>query len=1131
MFSGVLIRVVVVLSIDKMDPTSLSLLIGENATIKCTLSDANSSRIWFYEERSRRRIQQPSDDIQILDPFTAILTIRNAEEQKGRYQCKIQAQAIGVSEVYVGTKPTNVTDFKCKVYDYEYMECSFTRPKNMLLTQYELQYGTSDDKEKKTQSEDRCQVEERYRVCLLQDGDDNKFYCNITDRYFPVRNLYVFKLTARNDKGKNEQCFRIHNDEIVVPAAIEFNINNITSDSVMLKWKKHNVGYYPRNLKYRINLRDNRTNEDKDEYVNWNRSAIIKNLKAYWPYAIKIQAKSMAVDDDDDTMWSEATEKYFNTSQRKPDRAPKLPLGSFYIYNTETQLRLYWEQLEESEQNGPEFHYIINEINEDDIIINTTRTNDTTIAFPYNNNHIRTFNIKSANILGESEESNSILVYPSGNSNYLERQYVLNENSIAKIYHNKSYTLSWSPPQNIKDLLNYTVFWCLPKIELPNQCKGPIHFKYINKNEINFTTEPKDRSLNLAISANYPYFNKGMQWAQCSGDVSSELMKMEIEVSAVNDSAILVKWNSGSVCASILKGYNLRYWLPNEQGAKDNNNATIDLLREKQEHRNYTITNLRPYTEVCLSMFMYSPTKQGHNSDTKCIKTKQAAPSAPRNLNLVTGSITSKSALIKWEPPAIRNGELTMRKSAYDAFDKTITSINQTFYTLTSLNSYSNYEVYVTAHTVDESKPSNRINISTLIGIPSNPCNVNITENDGLITWDPPMLPSGRLELYVVALIRSSNDSSEIIESISLTKERSCRFRIPECYSAYYSYSLKVRAVNIAADMEYDHEIEPMSRNLTLDGGQIKKKFCIPDQEENDEIYDKFWFSDNTKFYFASPWTYSPRVYKCTSTPIFAYIVAIIMLGFLLGLISYWLRSKYREMKDIEVILPEALVDQVSKYKFGNNSLSQSNATDVSAACKKEIHTQISRNNDCLVNFNQKENHQLLSNMFNGSTNVLTSLSSDNSGEKEEIENNEELTDEQQSYETTNEELSSNSSSIPRTDCSYDERSILQNTVENTNKNFGIQVSGQDATDDEIEDFNQTVTTDLEIPRILPMSTGGYVTPNTLLLASNLNTTERPTVISMQTSNALPNMKNGYIQTSAVKQLMLNINIVHVFVA
>lgn len=44
------------------------------------------------------------------------------------------------------------------------------------------------------------------------------------------------------------------------------------------------------------------------------------------------------------------------------------------------------------------------------------------------------------------------------------------------------------------------------------------------------------------------------------------------------------------------------------------------------------------------------------------------APSAPRNLNLLTTSVTSKSALIRWEPPAIRNGELTIYTIYWQVF-------------------------------------------------------------------------------------------------------------------------------------------------------------------------------------------------------------------------------------------------------------------------------------------------------------------------------------------------------------------------------------------------------------------------------------------------------------------------------
>ena len=114
-----------------------------------------------------------------------------------------------------------------------------------------------------------------------------------------------------------------------------------------------------------------------------------------------------------------------------------------------------------------------------------------------------------------------------------------------------------------------------------------------------------------------------MQWARCSGDVSSELMKMELEVSALNESAILVKWSSGSVCASILKGYNLTYCQASDDGNCVKPEIEKVLLKnELHEIRNHTISNLPPYTNICLHMVMYSASKHGRNSDKNCIRTK-----------------------------------------------------------------------------------------------------------------------------------------------------------------------------------------------------------------------------------------------------------------------------------------------------------------------------------------------------------------------------------------------------------------------------------------------------------------------------------------------------------------------------
>lgn len=48
-----------------MDPKSLSILIGDNANITCRLAKPNSSEIWFFEEKSRHSIKQPSDQIKV----------------------------------------------------------------------------------------------------------------------------------------------------------------------------------------------------------------------------------------------------------------------------------------------------------------------------------------------------------------------------------------------------------------------------------------------------------------------------------------------------------------------------------------------------------------------------------------------------------------------------------------------------------------------------------------------------------------------------------------------------------------------------------------------------------------------------------------------------------------------------------------------------------------------------------------------------------------------------------------------------------------------------------------------------------------------------------------------------------
>ncbi|XP_037805677.1 cytokine receptor-like [Lucilia sericata] len=1097
-YTGVMTAAASTKSPGEMKPESLSILIGGSANITCRLSKPLSSDIWFLEEKTKWPIKQPSDKIKIIDSYTAVLMIQNAVEQNSRYQCKVGEHAIGESELFVGTKPQNVTDFSCISYDYEYMECSFTRPKNMIFTSFDLEY----------------RLDSSIHRCNCEDEKNHKLKCNVTD-YLPMREKYVFTLKGTNDVGENIQTFTINNHKIVIPSAVDIVQRNITSHSIALSLEKLKISYYiEKGLTYDIQIRDNNSNWQTPqmgdlECQNGTCNIIISNLYAFWLYWIKVRVKSNAVNNDD--FWSKENIISFRTKSERPHRAPEAPLGSFYIDSSDTELRLYWEQMPEHEHNGPGFHYIVNETNGNGDVMLSTKTKESSLTLAWKNESMQTFIIKSANDNGESIYHNVIRVYRSASS-----RYELNENNIAKVYHNSSYTLSWRPPPNVAELLNYTVFWCLPKIELPNQCRGPISYKYLDKDATNFTTEPKDRSLNLAISANYPHYNKGMQWARCSGDVSSELMKMELEVNALNESAVLVKWSSGSVCASILKGYNLTYCQASLDDKCVTSEITVELLREEKEYRNYTISDLPAYTKVCLNMFMYSSSKQGRISDRNCVRTKQMAPSPPKHIRYIKNKVTSKSAEIHWSPPDLNNGILShysiyWRKYPDQTFEKNTTSIDQTSYNLTGLSSYSNYEVYVTAHTIEESVPSRRINFTTLIGIPSGPRNLN-SSKDGVISWDQPDLPSGRHIFYVVALTWKDENSNTVYERVSIVRGRSCRFNNP-CLNSKKEYTLRVRAVNVGEKEEVDREIVAMNKDAILAGAPIDEDFCQLEANEYENFFEAktvpIFHNDNRQFYFASPWINDKRIITCSGiSEALIYALALIIVFIFAAYISCWIRNKIINMKNIKVVLPVGLVPDYNPR----------NGSELGSTTKKEFHSDISRSNDCLVSYGHKENHNLITNFHSGSSNALSSLSSTNSSNDHQKE---EQIGEHPSLETTNEELSSNSSSTTNSNHPYHDHHQIKR-LSSIDSNNTIPASGCEEEEEGEEEDNDEINSkeNENVQNFTSQPYNGYVTHNSQLLASILNASDRNVSTAPHFNSTFPTMTNdGYIQPSAAKQL------------
>lgn len=87
------------------------------------------------------------------------------------------------------------------------------------------------------------------------------------------------------------------------------------------------------------------------------------------------------------------------------------------------------------------------------------------------------FHIRSKNHLGESSEASRLIVYPTHQHNRKE----FSPQNIHNIYHdnNRSYTLIWSKPNNLTDLMGYTVFWCYRKRILLNECKVSLFCCYV----------------------------------------------------------------------------------------------------------------------------------------------------------------------------------------------------------------------------------------------------------------------------------------------------------------------------------------------------------------------------------------------------------------------------------------------------------------------------------------------------------------------------------------------------------------------------------------------------------------------------------------------------------------------------
>ncbi|XP_013097747.2 cytokine receptor isoform X1 [Stomoxys calcitrans] len=816
-------------------PLRVEMKINSNANITCRINPTkfpnytDSSSLYFVEEDTGKRV--PSLHTEILNETAIVFHLRNAKEQQRNYICKSDDMAIGITHVIVGTAPQNVTDFKCRGHDYTYMVCNFTMPHNLIPTKYNLYYmpqtefrtKTLDEKEKRFYSQDN-----KY-VCTLE-VQDKQAICNLTQEqnsYRYSQEYFNFTLEVNNELGGNVQNFWINNYESVIPPKPVYGFEKITNNSAVIKWRMPKYSYYAaKGLQYQVLLRlKNRAN-----WMNFTKFKTRNNGSEYritlfdLPYAYfwyELSLRVRVTSPNDDSYWSEPHIEEFQTKACPPNAAPLTDVGSFYINSTETVLRLYWHQIPDYRVNGPDFKYTIKQIKMDDVEVSMEPLHIDRISavFRWNKTHNYEFVIVSSNAEGESPDHSTITVprWPKHDRSLYSPEWIRN------VYNreNRTYTLSWNAPKKTDDLINYTVFWCQSKKATPDECEDSINFKHVNKNTTMFETSSEDKSLNMAVSANYRLFNSGMHWSPCAADGTSDLAKMEPEKYA-SARSITLQWDSEHVCQSLVEGYNITYCRLHRKHNTDGEKSTVcaeePITRTLPgRDKKFVIENLHPFSTYKVEMLMFSKYKHGKMSEPQIVSTTEEAPSQPSQLE--AHNITSNSAVLTWLSPEHHNGVLKKYRIEYNnehhiiecSSDETgsLCSQKKMTYTLENLSSFTSYKVYVVAHTIADSKHSNDITVNTLVGIPSNPRHVKTKEKtQNVLQWSPPEVPSGRVEFYEVAIEVLYKDVVQRQHISTVVGSTECVYHLPVCVDADYRFKLHVRAVNVARrDTEIDRYI------------------------------------------------------------------------------------------------------------------------------------------------------------------------------------------------------------------------------------------------------------------------------------------------------------------------------------
>lgn len=599
---------------------------GDKATFVCQVegfddSESPSSRLSFFNQTSQKTID--AKFIRILNRTAIELSLPTVPEQATVIYCQYESptgmKGVTTAELYVGRKPDKIEKLDCFSYHWISLNCSFVMPENHVRVSYELRYSAGDLKS--------LQANRLLYDCEAGQPENNVWSCRFIDlKYRRSSPLFTFNLTAKNFLGETTSFYEFDNfAHIIVDVPSEWKHEEPTDKSIRMKWelpkgKLRALDHKPFDFEISVTphcyIEKNESrvialsNVSADVAKNF--SHVIDLEYAFTWYDIKIRSKiSMA--EDIEKMWSPWSETLqVKSKPRLPDFPPIITKGAFHILPND-DVYVYWKEVPKCKYNGDNFTYSV-------VAANTPHGHpkelkETYAVYRKNRNMAvngGSIKIRSQNAVGLSEHASTYDI-PS-----IERR-IKGPKDLQKRLKNGTYELKWSPPDDVLDIVSYTVFWCTSKTEGENKCND----KSFNFETISAVDNPSyyfksEDTVNFAISVNTHDSTSGMTWTTCTTGNSNEIGKIKlIWIPRLSSTEINIMWKLECTDKGIVTGYVIEY-CPAKASAKTDicleepKNFTI---HEKLEHTEFTLTDLAPYKTYGIFIRMASNGTLGPPSD------------------------------------------------------------------------------------------------------------------------------------------------------------------------------------------------------------------------------------------------------------------------------------------------------------------------------------------------------------------------------------------------------------------------------------------------------------------------------------------------------------------------------------